>query len=141
MAKARRRALATDLVRFPNFEGIGPDITGFPQASVEPGARRGNIGVGALGGAVITRGPTRLESLKGLGKQNKGQGQAGAGGQGGQGRGGGRGLRAAQPDFTLPVQAVGNVNRGEVQGRGTLNARGRRQAAAKGKAGGRGVRG
>lgn len=108
MARARRRLEATDKIRYPNFEGIGPDITGFPQAGVEPGARRGNIGTGGFAFPNVTRGQTRLEGL-----------------QGPQGRTASAAARGATPAFSSGgASPSSGTRRTPVQGRGALQVGG-----------------
>lgn len=136
MARARkgggRRAVATDERRFPNFEGIGPNLTGQPQASVEPGARRGNVGTGAFEFPLTRAGQSRLQGLQ---ASAFGQQRASRGG------GGGGGGAPGMPSAAAPSAGGGSSRTDRVQGPGALPPG--RRASERGKAPrrGRSVRG
>jgi hypothetical protein len=119
MARSRGRGGGADERRYPNFEGIGPDLAGTPQAGVEPGARRGNVGTGAFEQPGVTRGATRLEGLRSSAAPTFGTNRG-----------------AGVPGAAARTPAVA---RHGVQGQGTLKNQG--QGANKGKRTGRGVRG
>jgi hypothetical protein len=80
MARQRNRrdmrGVSADQTRYPNFEGISANLTASPQPSVEPGARRGNVGQGAFEQPGVAGPQSRLDGLRISGK-GRGKGKAG----------------------------------------------------------------